>query len=136
VKADAERIGLAPQTLEDQRRSEAPAVDHQPIAIAQGQSGARLSETNYLQIVESRRDGSSVRQHIVATQELVELAGVEPILRPPERRGPVGPCDDATVLEHIRKAIAESRFTGEGYRKIWPVCAFPACAARPDGCAG
>ena len=30
------------------------------------------------------------------------------------RPGPVGPCDDATLLEHIRKAIAESRFTGEG----------------------
>ena len=28
--------GLAPQTLEDQRRSEAPTVDRQPIAIAQG----------------------------------------------------------------------------------------------------
>ena len=25
---------LAPQTLEDQRRANAPAVDHQPIAIA------------------------------------------------------------------------------------------------------
>src|SRR5512132_1828273 len=38
---------------------------------------------------------------------------------PKRRPGPVGPCDDATLLEHIKKAIAESRFTGEGYRKIW-----------------
>src|SRR5512135_3932842 len=38
---------------------------------------------------------------------------------PKRRPGPVGPCDDATLLEHIQKAIAESRFTGEGYRKIW-----------------
>jgi hypothetical protein len=30
----------------------------------------------------------------------------------------VGLSDDATLLEHIKKAIAESRFTGEGYRKI------------------
>ena len=37
---------------------------------------------------------------------------------PKRRPGPVGPCDDATLLEHIKKAIAESRFTGEGYRKI------------------
>ena len=34
------------------------------------------------------------------------------------RPGPVGPCEDATLLEHIKKAIAESRFTGEGYRKV------------------
>ena len=43
---------------------------------------------------------------------------------PKRRPGPVGPCDDATLLEHIKKAIAESRFTGEGYRGSWPVCAF------------
>ena len=35
------------------------------------------------------------------------------------RPGPVGPCDDATLVEHIKQLIAESRFTGEGYRKIW-----------------
>lgn len=42
-----------------------------------------------------------------------------PASGPGRRRGPVGPCDDATLVEHIRKAIAGSRFTGEGYRKIW-----------------
>jgi hypothetical protein len=47
------------------------------------------------------------------------------------RPGPLGPCNDATLLEHIEKAIAESRFTGEGYRKIWAPS-----AARPDGRAG
>jgi hypothetical protein len=35
------------------------------------------------------------------------------------RPGPIGPCDDATLVAHIKKAITESRFTGEGYRKIW-----------------
>ena len=30
---------------------------------------------------------------------------------PKRRPGPVGPCDDATLLEHIKKAIADSRFT-------------------------
>ena len=34
------------------------------------------------------------------------------------RPGPVGPCDDTTLVEHIKQVIAESRFTGEGDRKI------------------
>ena len=49
------------------------------------------------------------------------------------------------MTRHIRQAIAESRFTGEGYRKIWArlmaSCALiwaanapPASAARPGGC--
>ena len=42
---------------------------------------------------------------------------VAPMTR--RRPGPAGPCDDATLLEHIKQVIAESRFTGEGYRKIW-----------------
>jgi hypothetical protein len=37
---------------------------------------------------------------------------------PQRQPGPVGLSDDATLLEHIKKAIAESRFTDEGYRKI------------------
>ena len=47
------------------------------------------------------------------------------------RPGPVGPCDDATLLEHIRKAIAESRFTGEGYRKIWARLRFAGIRSSP-----
>ena len=35
------------------------------------------------------------------------------------RRGPQGPCPDAELVEHIRTAIRESPFHGEGYRKIW-----------------
>jgi len=35
------------------------------------------------------------------------------------RPGPLGPCDDATLLAHIKRVIAKARFTGEGYRKIW-----------------
>src|SRR5512147_1212381 len=38
---------------------------------------------------------------------------------PKRRPGPVGPCDDATLVARIKQAIAASRFTGEGYRKIW-----------------
>jgi len=38
---------------------------------------------------------------------------------PPGRRGPQGPCSDPELVAHIRKAIEESPFTGEGYRKIW-----------------
>ena len=52
---------------------------------------------------------------------------------PKRRPGPVGPCDDATLLEHIKKAIAESRFTGEGYSKnLGPFALF----RRPQGRVG
>jgi transposase InsO family protein len=37
----------------------------------------------------------------------------------PARRGPVGACSDAELLEHIRVQILGSRLHGEGYRKIW-----------------
>ena len=37
----------------------------------------------------------------------------------PTRRGPVGTCSDAALLEHIRAQIVGSRLHGEGYRKIW-----------------
>ena len=53
---------------------------------------------------------------------------------PKRRPGPVGPCDDATLLQHIKQAIAESRFTGEGYRKIGRGYGLPASAAHPGGC--
>lgn len=42
----------------------------------------------------------------------------EPVVAAP-RRGPVGACPDAELLEHIRVQIHASRFHGEGYRKIW-----------------
>jgi putative transposase len=45
-------------------------------------------------------------------------AGAEPP-PPPARRGPVGACSDAVLLEHIRAQILGSRLHGEGYRKIW-----------------
>jgi putative transposase len=37
----------------------------------------------------------------------------------PTRRGPVGACPDAALLEHIRARILGSRLHGEGCRKIW-----------------
>jgi putative transposase len=37
----------------------------------------------------------------------------------PARRGPVGACSDAALVEHIRAQILGSRLHGEGYRKIW-----------------
>lgn len=37
----------------------------------------------------------------------------------PARRGPVGACPDAALVEHIRARILASRLHGEGYRKIW-----------------
>src|SRR5918998_6338761 len=37
----------------------------------------------------------------------------------PARRGPVGACSDAELVEHIRARILGSRLHGKGYRKIW-----------------
>src|SRR5215211_4512642 len=37
----------------------------------------------------------------------------------PARRGPVGACSDAALVEYIRAQILGSRLHGEGYRKIW-----------------
>jgi transposase InsO family protein len=45
-------------------------------------------------------------------------ADVEPPATRP-RPGPQGPCDDATLVGHIRQVLAESPFHGEGYRKVW-----------------
>ena len=47
------------------------------------------------------------------------------------RPGPMGPCDDATLVEHIKQVIAESRFTGEGYRKIWARLRFSGIRSSP-----
>jgi putative transposase len=35
------------------------------------------------------------------------------------RRGPVGPCADDELVDHIRRVLAASPFPGEGYRKVW-----------------
>ena len=37
----------------------------------------------------------------------------------PLRRGPLGPCDDETLLAAIRGVLGRSFFHGEGYRKVW-----------------
>lgn len=34
------------------------------------------------------------------------------------RRGPIGACSDAGLVEHIRRIIKSSPFHGEGYRKV------------------
>lgn len=47
------------------------------------------------------------------------------------RPGPMGPCHDAMLVEHIKKLIAESRFTGEGYRKIWARLRFSGIRSSP-----
>ncbi len=36
----------------------------------------------------------------------------------PRRPGPLDPCSDAELVEHIRQQILGSRFHGEGYCKI------------------
>lgn len=45
---------------------------------------------------------------------------VPPEQRPvPKKRGPVGAGTDDELIGHIRAALAESPFHGEGYRKVW-----------------
>jgi putative transposase len=38
---------------------------------------------------------------------------------PGTRRGPLGPCTDDELVDHIRRILAASPFPGEGYRKVW-----------------
>jgi putative transposase len=38
---------------------------------------------------------------------------------PRARRGPVGPCTDDELVDHIRGILAASPFPGDGYRKVW-----------------
>ena len=35
------------------------------------------------------------------------------------RRGPVGPCADDALVDHIRRVLEASPFPGEGYRQVW-----------------
>ena len=37
----------------------------------------------------------------------------------PRKRGPVGAGTDEELVGHIHRVLAESPFTGEGYRKVW-----------------
>jgi transposase InsO family protein len=47
-------------------------------------------------------------------------AAVPPEQRPaPKKRGPIGAASDGDLVGHIRQALADSPFTGEGYRKVW-----------------
>ncbi len=39
--------------------------------------------------------------------------------RPLKKRGPMGPCSDADLVDHIKTVLTESPFHGEGYRKVW-----------------
>ena len=38
---------------------------------------------------------------------------------PLQRRGPVGPMQDAALADQIRAVLAASPFHGEGHRKVW-----------------
>jgi len=43
----------------------------------------------------------------------------ESSISPPAKRGPLGPCSDSELVDCIRRALADSPFYGEGYRKVW-----------------
>jgi putative transposase len=47
------------------------------------------------------------------------------------RPGPLGPCSDGELVEHIRQQILTSRFHGEGYRKIWARLRFAGVRTSP-----
>jgi len=38
---------------------------------------------------------------------------------PGARRGPLGPCADDELVDHIQRILEASPFPGEGYRKVW-----------------
>ena len=38
---------------------------------------------------------------------------------PAARRGPLGPCADDELVDHIRRILEASPFPAEGYRKVW-----------------
>ena len=38
---------------------------------------------------------------------------------PAAHRGPLGPCADDDLVDHIRRVLEASPFPGEGYRKVW-----------------
>jgi len=48
-----------------------------------------------------------------------KAARENPSPTPPRKRGPKTKLDDAALVVEIRKALAESLFTGEGHRKAW-----------------
>lgn len=49
----------------------------------------------------------------------------------PRRRGPLGACSDAELLEAIRAVIEASPFQGEGYRKVWARLRFKGIRTAP-----
>jgi hypothetical protein len=55
---------------------------------------------------------------------------------PKRRPGPLGPCDDTTLVAHIEQEIADSRFTGQRTARSGRGCGWRGSAARPDGCGG
>lgn len=50
---------------------------------------------------------------------------------PRRRPGPIGPCSDAELADHIRREIEAYEFHGEGYRKIWARLRFSGVRASP-----
>ena len=62
------------------------------------------------------REWELSRSTVYARRGILQLraAGIGP-----QRRGPVGPCDDQTLVKAIRGILERSPFHGEGYRKVW-----------------
>lgn len=50
----------------------------------------------------------------------------------PKRRGPMGFHSDGELVKHIREVLAQTPFTGEGYRKIWARLRFRGVRTSPQ----
>ena len=87
-----------PRVILTKNSWQAPAVDHQPIAIAQGGQHQR-----------------GFAQAGAGLQELVELAGVEPILRPPQRGDDMLPdgAAIAAALDDLQVGAFTNGFAAE-----------------------
>lgn len=54
--------------------------------------------------------------------------------QPSAPRGPNSLWTAAVLIEQVRLVLVGLPFLGEGYRKVWAGCAWPACAPRGRGC--
>jgi hypothetical protein len=52
------------------------------------------------------------------------------------KRGPKPAWTDAELIEQINAALAKSPFVGEGYRKVWALCAWVASGPAAGACCG
>tara|TARA_Y100000034_G_C6844667_1_gene382516 strand:+ start:406 stop:1305 length:900 start_codon:yes stop_codon:yes gene_type:complete len=60
-----------------------------------------------------------VSRSTLYAQRTAAMQPSDAMASPPAKRGPLGPCSDRELVDHIRGVLADSPFHGEGYRKVW-----------------